>query len=546
MKKPVLLDRFGNPVRPEALVQASRVPRINGHANATFGFAMEGITPVTLAAVLRAADLGDPLRYLELAELIEERDLHYLAVLATRKRSVSQIDITVEAASESAEDVDKADLIRSWLRRDELQEEVFDILDCIGKGYSFTAIDWDRSSGQFWPKQLIRRDPRDFRFAPQNLTTPMEISASGLLQPLEPFRYIYALLPAKSGLPLRSGLARVAAWAWMFKAYTQRDWAIFTQTYGQPLRVGKYRDGATEEDKETLYQAVANIAGDCAGIIPESMVIEFVESSSKGATAELYRQRADWLDQQISKAVLGQTATTDAIAGGHAVGQEHRQVQQDIERADARALAAILNRDLIRPWMDLEYGPQKSYPRLVIARPEREDLVTLSNALGILVPLGLRIDQAEVRDRFGLAEPGPNAEILRPMAQNAPAAPPSGEALERNQNTKQVLAFFKRGQGDLGATPAAQAEAAPAGENSGGDPVALQTARLAAEAAPAMAAMIGQIEAMLAAAGSLDEFREMLLAGFDGAESGGLAEVLATAMIASSAAGRLAVEEDAL
>ena len=50
-------------------------------------------------------------------------------------------------------------------------------------------------------------------------------------------------------------------------------------------------------------------------------------------------------------------------------------MQEDIERADAKArLAAILNRDLIRPWIDLEFGPQKAYPRLRIARPDEEDL----------------------------------------------------------------------------------------------------------------------------------------------------------------------------
>ena len=49
-------------------------------------------------------------------------------------------------------------------------------------------------------------------------------------------------------------------------------------------------------------------------------------------------------------------------------GKEHRQVQEDIERADAKALSAIINRDLIRCWIDLEYGSQKKYPRLRIGR----------------------------------------------------------------------------------------------------------------------------------------------------------------------------------
>ena len=52
-------------------------------------------------------------------------------------------------------------------------------------------------------------------------------------------------MKAKSGLPLRSGLARIVSWAWMFKAFTQRDWAIFAQTFGQPVRVSteKIRGG---------------------------------------------------------------------------------------------------------------------------------------------------------------------------------------------------------------------------------------------------------------------------------------------------------------
>jgi phage gp29-like protein len=41
---------------------------------------------------------------------------------------------------------------------------------------------------------------------------------------------------------------------------------------------------------------------------------------------------------------------------GHAVGKEHWQVQKDIERTDARVLSAILNLDLIRPWILLGFS----------------------------------------------------------------------------------------------------------------------------------------------------------------------------------------------
>ena len=185
---------------------------------------------------------------------------------------------------------------------------------------------------------------------------------------LPAFKFIDTRIKAKSGLPVRSGLARAVVWGWMFKVFTQRDWAIFTQTYGQPVRVGKFHAGATEKDKATLMRAVANIAGDCAAIIPESMMIEFIQAGNVSDGSALFMNRADWLDRQVSKAVLGQTTTTDAISGGHAVSKEHREVQEDIETADCKSIGAAINRDLVRPWMDLEYGPSKKYPRVIIAR----------------------------------------------------------------------------------------------------------------------------------------------------------------------------------
>jgi phage gp29-like protein len=150
------------------------------------------------------------------------------------------------------------------------------------------------------------------------------------------------------------------------------------------------------------------------------MVIEFIKSEGAAQTGQLYRDRADWLDQQVSKGVLGQTATTDAIAGGHAVGQEHRQVQEDIEKADAKATAAPLNRDLIRPWIDLEYGPQKAYPRLRIGRSDAVDVKLIVDSVATLVPLGLKVQASELRDLIGLTEPEKDAELLQPKAAPAP------------------------------------------------------------------------------------------------------------------------------
>lgn len=512
-----LVDQWGRPLRKELLTRDVAGPTLAGVRQPISGYPGDGLTPVRLARILRDADQHDPLAYFELAEQIEERDLHYVGVLGTRKRSVSQVDVTVEAASDSAEDVRRADMVREWLQRDELADETFDMLDAIGKGLSWTEIIWDTSEGQYRPARLEWRDPRWFRFD-QDGTTPLlrgGEEGTGVDEQLPAFKFIRLAIKAKSGLPIRSGLARLAAWSWMFKAYTQRDWAIFTQTYGQPVRIGRYHAGATEEDKSTLYRAVANIAGDCAAIVPDEMKIEFIEAKNITAGSELYEKRADWLDRQVSKAVLGQTTTTDAISGGHAVSQEHRQVQEDIETADCKSLSAVLNRDLIRPWCDLEFGPGGDYPRLVIARPKQEDLKLLSESLAQLVPMGLRVSQSEVRDKFGLGDPGADDDVLS-RAEPAATTPPIGGGLREPADVS-----LHQSEPDEPEHPAE-----------------LIARQLAEQGAPAIEEMVASIEAMLERASDMGEFRAMLSAAYGKVDSAQLANVLAGGMAAAQAAGR--------
>ncbi|TXN71644.1 DUF935 domain-containing protein [Methylobacterium sp. WL6] len=521
MAVPQILGPDGQPIRREVLTTEVARPTLSGVRSVLSGYPADGLTPGRVAMILREADQGVPLRYLELAEIVEERDLHYLGVLGTRKRSVAQLEITVEAASDDAIDVEKANRVREWLKRDELQQELFDILDAIGKGVSFTEIVWDTSAGQWEPERLEWRDPRWFTFDRIDGRTPLLRTDTGDV-PLDPFKYVRAVIAAKSGLPIRSGLARLACWGWMFKSFTLRDWAIFTQTYGQPIRVGKYESSATGPERDVLFDAVANIAGDCAAIIPQSMTIEFVELKAAASNADIYKARADWLDQQISKGVLGQTATTDAIAGGHAVGQEHRQVQEDIERADAKALSAILNRDLVRPWMDLDYGPGGPYPRLRVGRQDVKDITATSTALKDLVPMGLRVQTSDVRDMLGFPDPDAGAEVLVAPAVAAPAL---------------------TGPGGPGA-PAIAGELPPALQaafDAASTQDAIDTsieAILADQGWERMVApMIEGLDHKLAACSSIDEARDVLARHLATMDVGALAETLARAAFASRLTG---------
>ena len=115
----------------------------------------------------------------------------------------------------------------------------------------------------------------------------------------------------------------------------------------------------------------------------------------------------------ISKIVLGQTTTTDAVSGGHAVSKEHNEVRRDIMRSDAKQLAAVLKRDLIIPMIDLNFGTQKNYPNIRIGNFDDDDLTALSDTLSKLVPLGLQVSASQVRSKIGLDAPKDENDVLK-------------------------------------------------------------------------------------------------------------------------------------
>jgi phage gp29-like protein len=411
------------PEQEMTLVAQVAAPALGSARSILTGHPADGLTPDRLAVLLRSAEDGDPESYLELAEQMEERDLHYLSVLGTRKRQVSQLPITVEAASDAAEHQAHAELIREFLARDTLESELFDILDAIGKGFSVTEIIWETAGGRWLPKRLAWRDPRWFEFSPvDGETIQLKGQPSGGAQGLGggmtrtpvsgfQFKFIQHVHAAKSGLAIRGGFARAVAWCYLFKNYGLKDWVSFCEIYGLPFRIGKYEPGASEDDIRKLMMAVSNVGTDAAAVMPKSMEIDFVDGKSTGA-ADLYEKLCNYLDRQISKAVLGQTATTDADTGGLGSGKEHGDVRADIERADAKLLAATLQRDLVVPIVQLNFGAQALYPRIKIGREESHDTQAMSSALAQLVPLGLKVGMSTVRDRLGFPDPEPGEEVL--------------------------------------------------------------------------------------------------------------------------------------
>ncbi|MDH4122384.1 MAG: DUF935 domain-containing protein [Deltaproteobacteria bacterium] len=401
----------GRPVRLSDLKNEVVTPAVTEVRQPWTDTAADGITPYRLGQVLHAAIHGDIHDYLTLAEEMEERDGHYRSALATRKMAVAGLEPVVIAASEDKTDVALADEIREIISNPAFGNLEMDLLDALGKGFSVVEIIWSTSAKKFTPVQYIWRDPRHFVYD-RETGKELRLRRFGRFEgdPLPPFKFLIHQPNLKAGLPIRGGLARLAAWLYLIKSYDLKDWVQFVEIFGMPLRLGKYQNGATEADKRTLLQAVKDIGVDAAGIIPASMDIVFQEAA-KGTGADIYEHLANFADKQISKAVLGQTMTVDD-GSSMAQAKVHNDVRMDIVEFDAKHLASTLNLYLVRPFVDLNHGPREIYPRITLPVPKPDDTKTLSDNLAKLVPLGLRVSAAEIRDKLALSDPDEGEELL--------------------------------------------------------------------------------------------------------------------------------------
>jgi phage gp29-like protein len=523
----MLYDQHGQPIKTQELTREKAAPTLTGIRRIWDETVASGLTPQRLAGLLRAAAEGDHDAYLTLAEEMEERDLHYACELGKRKLAVSRLPITVESAGDDQKSIDIADAVRALVKGAEFRLLLKDLLDGFGKGYSVVEILWNRSSSRWTPKSYEWRDPHFFQFDQVSRREIRMRDESDLVNglPLTSYGFICHVPRLKSGIPIRGGFARLAAWAFMCKGYAVKDWLAFAEVFGMPLRLGKYDNGATEADKDVLRMAVANLGADAAAIFPESMKIELIERKGTGGET-VYQVLADWLDAQVSKGILGQTASSAGGAAGLGNDRLQAEVRDDIRDDDAEQLEATLQRDLIIPFVVLNFGPQAAYPTIQLRAVEQEDIKSLAESLAKLVPLGLRVEQSVVRDKLGLPDPDKSAkpeDLLQPPKQPAPA--PVATAANRERCSCPSCATARNREGDA-------------------DPLEAMAEHLGQQADAPMTAWVERLRALTEQAGSLEELSDLVLEAFPGMDSGPLAGILAEEAMKAEMLGRLEARDE--
>lgn len=245
------------------------------------------------------------------------------------------------------------DLVQKALARLDLDAIINQILNAPLFGYQPMEVVWEVEQGIVLPAKVEAKPQEWFVFDRDGRLRLLSKANlfEGELLPERKF-----LCPRHNATYINPYGERILAsifWAVTFKKGGLKFWVSFVEKYGMPWAIGKLNRQTIEEEAQMLKEALENMVQDGVAVIDNNCDIQLTESSSKTASAEVYRELVEFNNDEISKAILGQTLTTQVgSTGSYAAGKVHLSVREDIIQSDIRIVQNAIN-ELIKWVLEL-------------------------------------------------------------------------------------------------------------------------------------------------------------------------------------------------
>jgi len=328
-----------------------------------------------------------------------ERDCHAFAVLQKRKLAVTSREWQVFPGGETPADAEAAEEVKRQVDAMNFDQLSENLLDAVLKGFAVGEIIWAVQDDRLTATNVKARSQRRFTFMEDGglrLKTPQN-PLPGIALPER--KFIVHRFGAKDDNPYGLGLGTRLFWPVWFKRQGITFWLTFCDKFGSPTVVGKYPAGTPKPERDNLLSACYAVQREAGIIIPEGMMLEFLEAARSG-NITTYETLARYMDEQISEAVLGETGSTNQSGDGGSRARDEvgNEVRLEIAKADADALCATLNATLVRWIVDLN-SPGAAYPQVWRIFPE--NLSAIADVDKKLYEIGFEPDEEYIEQTYG-------------------------------------------------------------------------------------------------------------------------------------------------
>ena len=326
-------------------------------------------------------------------------DPHVFACVQSRKAGVLSLEWAINRGSEEKDKI--AEEIENLLVNLDIHKLISDILDATQFGFQPLEIMWKRDkSGHVMPERVVAKPPEWFCFDDDN-TLKFRTKENFYGEELPNKKFLLVQNNPSYNNPYGERTLSRVFWNVTFKKGGMKFWVVFTEKYGMPHLIGKHPRGASKAETDSLADMLEEMVQDAIAVIPDDSSVE-IQEASKSSSAEIYEKLIDKMNSEISKAILGQTLTTEiGSSGSYAAANTHMQVRQDIIDSDKKLVETAINQ-LITWICEFNY-PNIDVPVFELYAPEDVDL-TLAQRDKILSETGVKFTKDYFIKAYGLED----------------------------------------------------------------------------------------------------------------------------------------------
>jgi len=234
------------------------------------------------------------------------------------------------------------------------------------------------------------------------------------------------------GNPRQIGDLAVCAFWVILKRNNVSDWAELAEIFGRPIREGTY-DAWDEKAREKLIEDIYGMGG--AGVIihPDGTKINLIQTGNVSGAGDMYSGLATYCNNEISKAVNGNTLTTEAgDKGTQALGTVQQEGEVDITFFIKRQILDILNYEVCDIFAAL--GINTKGGKFAFVPPKKKDPAQqVTIVCRLKQEAGLPISDDYLYEEFGIPKPD-NYDQIKEQAQATAAAIREGKKEDKTED----------------------------------------------------------------------------------------------------------------
>jgi len=296
----------------------------------------------------------------------------------------------------------------------ELEDAWWEILSAIDYGFSMTEMVFKLKNGKQWLSELFTIPPHSLDLWTDDKGRIFKIEQDTVHDvdfELPLWKMIYLVNNPEFRNPYGVSDLRAAYRAWWSKDNILKFWNIYLERFGTPPIHATFDETAVQRSETSdILDILKSIQQKTEIVTPNSVKLDTIES--KRSTTTDYKAAIEEYNLQIAKSLLVPSLSgvvNETKGGSFALGKGQIDLFLLGNEKRRRQFADVINEQLIRKLVIINFGEQESYPEFKFKSLDEQNQLEIVKLWTELTKVGVEIhtedDSRHIRNILGFPEP---------------------------------------------------------------------------------------------------------------------------------------------